>query len=96
MHVLLLRIEILIPGCRSLKEKRSVIRPLVDRLGRTFSVSAAEVDHTDVWQRSSVGVAVVSGSAAHAESVAGSIDRWLGEPHEFEVLEIHQWWASEE
>ena len=68
-------------GCQSLKDKRRVVKSLKDRLHDRFNVSAAEVDHQDVWQRAALAASVVTTERRHAEEVLGSCDRLIaGEP----------------
>ena len=66
MIVGVLQVEFSIPGAYSLKEKRHVLKGLLERLRRDFAVSAAEVDRQDVWNSAVVGVAFVSNDARHA------------------------------
>jgi hypothetical protein len=66
MVVGLLSVELHIPGARSLKEKRMVLRGLKDRL-RKFNVAVAEVEHQDLWQRAGLGIVTVSSSEPHAD-----------------------------
>ena len=68
MLVGVLQVELSIPGAWSLKEKRRVLKGLLERLRRDFGVAAAEVDRQDVWNSAIVGVAFVSNDARHAES----------------------------
>lgn len=68
MLVGVLQVELSIPGAYSLKEKRHVLKGLLERLRRDFGVAAAEVDRQDVWNSAIVGVAFVSNDAKHAES----------------------------
>jgi uncharacterized protein YlxP (DUF503 family) len=56
-----------IPGCRSLKEKRSHLKPLVNRLHREFNVSVAEIDRQDIWDEIVIGCAMVSSQRVFAE-----------------------------
>jgi uncharacterized protein len=70
--------EVEIFGCRSLKEKRSVLKSLKDRLHERFNVSVAETGHHDVWQRGELAACVISGQRRHAESVLESADRLVG------------------
>jgi hypothetical protein len=51
LAISLLTIEVLIPWARSLKDKRSAVRGLKDRLRSRFNVSVAEVSFQDKWQR---------------------------------------------
>jgi uncharacterized protein YlxP (DUF503 family) len=74
-----LQVELSIPGAYSLKEKRHVLKGLLERLRRDFGVAAAEVDRQDVWNSAMIGVAFVSNDARHAEShlshVLNSLDK---------------------
>jgi uncharacterized protein YlxP (DUF503 family) len=73
--------ELQLPGCHSLKEKRSVIRSVKDRMHNQFNVSAAETAWQDTHQRAELAACVVSGDRGHANSVLDSLDRFLeGEP----------------
>jgi uncharacterized protein YlxP (DUF503 family) len=63
-----LQVELSIPGSHSLKEKRHVVRSLVDRLRREHAVAAAEVGALDTWNRAILGIAFVSNDARHAQS----------------------------
>jgi uncharacterized protein YlxP (DUF503 family) len=56
-------LELHIPYARSLKDKRQVLRSLIDRL-RRHNVSVAEVAHQDLWQRAGIAIAAV-GSTRH-------------------------------
>ena len=68
MIVGVLQVELSIPGSFSLKDKRHVVKGLLERLRRDFAVSAAEVDRHDIWNSALLGVAFVSNDARHAES----------------------------
>jgi len=57
--IALLTLDIHIPHAHSLKEKRTVVRSLKDRLRTKFNVAVSEVDHQDLWQRSQVSVVTV-------------------------------------
>jgi hypothetical protein len=67
--------ELHLDGCRSLKDKRHVLRSLKDRLRQRFNVSVAETDHNDLWQRAELTVCVVSNERAHAEDMLRQADR---------------------
>jgi uncharacterized protein YlxP (DUF503 family) len=62
----LLSIELHIPGARSLKDKRMVVRSVKDRI-RKFNVAIAEVEHHDLWQRSGLSVVTVANDEKHAD-----------------------------
>jgi uncharacterized protein YlxP (DUF503 family) len=67
MKVAAIRIELHIGASQSLKEKRSVLRPVIEGLRRNLSASVAEVDHQDTWQRAAIGVALVARDVAELE-----------------------------
>jgi uncharacterized protein YlxP (DUF503 family) len=73
-----------------LKEKRSVIRPVIAELRRRFDVAAAEAGHLDVHRRALIGVAVVAADRAHCVSVLDSCERAVAERPELEVLSARQ------
>jgi uncharacterized protein len=68
-----LRLEVLIPNARSLKDKRRVVRSLVDRLRHRFRVAAAEVGDNDVHNHAVLGFAAVSNEVRHAQSVLSQV-----------------------
>ena len=65
--------ELHLPAARSLKEKRRVVRSLVDRLHKRFRVSIAETDHHDLHQRSQISIAVVEQGVGRLERLAQAL-----------------------
>jgi uncharacterized protein YlxP (DUF503 family) len=70
-------IELHLPGTASLKEKRSIVKRLIARLHKQFTVSCGEVGLHDVWQSTTLGVAVVSTTAVHATHVLENVLGWI-------------------
>ncbi len=66
--------ELHLAGAASLKDKRSVLRSLKDRLHNEFNVSVAETGHHDVWQRAEITACTVATDRRHAASVLSSAD----------------------
>ncbi len=81
-----LELDLLLGDVHSLKEKRSVVRPLVAELRRRFDVAVAEVDHLDLHRRSVVGVAAVAGEQAHVVDVLDAVERSVAARPEVELL----------
>ena len=96
MHVLVFAVDLHLPACRSLKEKRAVLRPIVDGVRNRFGVSVAETNHQDQWQRAEVGVAVVSGSPKVATELVDDVERFVWSFPEVEVLATRRFWAEDE
>ena len=91
MYVAALTLDVLLGDVRSLKQKRSVVRPVVAELRRRHpGVSAAETGHLDLHRRAEIGVAVVSATATHATGVLDSCERLVARHPEIELLSARQ------
>ena len=77
MVVGLITWELHLDGCRSLKEKRHVLKSLKDRLHNRFNVSVAEVEHHDLWQRATIAVSAVAGETFQARKVMHEVERFV-------------------
>jgi uncharacterized protein len=73
--VALLTLELRIEGAHSLKDKRQVLRSLKDRLRSQFNVAVAELDHTDLWQRATLGVVSISDSRDYLDGLMHNVER---------------------
>lgn len=69
--------ELHLAGAHSLKDKRSVLKSVKDRLHNEFNVSVAETGRHDVWQSAELTVCLVSADRRHAESVLDAVDRFV-------------------
>ena len=94
MYVASLTVDLRLRDVHSLKEKRSVVRPIVDGAHRRFSVAAAEVGHQDSWQRATLGMAAVSATASHARQVIDAVERFVWSFPEVEVIATERDWIS--
>jgi hypothetical protein len=95
MSVGLLWLDFYLPECRSLKAKRSRIKPVIARLHKEFNVSVAEVDYQDSWQRCQMLIAAAANEHKQAEIVLTRVIRyveshWPDLPLTNEKLEIIQ------
>ena len=88
MHLATSRFELFLPQPHSLKEKRAIVKPIIEGIRRRYQAAVAEVDHQDKWQRSAIGVAVVSASQHHADEVMDAIERFVWSFPEVEVVGI--------
>ncbi len=78
MHVAVVRLSLVVPGSRSLKDKRSALRRIKDRTLAKMRVMVAEVDTQDAWNHAVVGFAVVSGDAELAGRIADGVVDFVG------------------
>jgi uncharacterized protein len=88
------RFDLHLPACHSLKEKRAVIKPILDGARRRYAVAAAEVGAQDKWQRAELGMAAVAGAPGHAAEVIDAVERFVWSFPEVEVVDTEREWTS--
>lgn len=89
-----MRFDLHLPACHSLKEKRAVIKPILDGARHRYSVAASEVDHQDKWQRAVLGMATVAPNPGHVTEVLDAVERFVWSFPEVEVLDAERVWAD--
>ena len=91
MYVGALTLDVLLGDVRSLKQKRSVVRPLVAEVRRRFpGIAVGETGYLDLHRRAEIGIAVVSSTAANAREVLDACERFVAERPEIELLAARQ------
>ena len=97
MYVGALTLDVLLGDVRSLKQKRSAVRPLVADIHRRYPAAAvAETGHLDLHRRAEIGVAVVASTAAQATEVLAACERFVAGRPEIELLSARQRLFNEE
>jgi uncharacterized protein YlxP (DUF503 family) len=80
--------DVLLPSdSRSLKQKRSYVRPIIAML-RKFEVSVAEVGFLDLHGRAQIGVAVVAAEPGQARAVIDTCENQMAGRPEIELLSV--------
>lgn len=87
MLVAALRLELRIPACGSLKEKRHVIKTLTSGIRSTFQVAVAETGYQDTWQRAELGVAAVGSEGYHLRKVMHGVERFVERWAEVDIID---------
>ncbi|MEA1961237.1 MAG: DUF503 domain-containing protein [Bacillota bacterium] len=59
MYIVYGQVEIFLPACSSLKEKRATLQSIIARIRKRFNISVCEADYHDLWQRSIIGFSAV-------------------------------------
>ncbi len=77
IHIGLLTIELHLPGCSSLKQKRSALKPLLFALRKNFNISAAEIGANDSHRNAVLACTAVSNSSQHIQPVLEKIPPWI-------------------
>jgi uncharacterized protein YlxP (DUF503 family) len=85
-------IELMIPWAQSLKDKRSAVRGLKDRLRSRFNASVVEVDYQDKWQRATIAVCIVDHDKRRLESSRSRVRLLSEEAQDLQVIDIRQQW----
>jgi uncharacterized protein YlxP (DUF503 family) len=92
MVVGILRLSLSIPVASSLKDKRQVLRKIIDRVKAKFEVAVAEVGDNDLWQRGQIGIAAVGNDRRFInevlDKVRGFVDQLYLAPVLDQELEI--------
>ncbi len=81
-----LSLDLLLGDVHSLKEKRSVVRPIVAELRRRFALSVAETGHLELHRRAEIGMAVVAADRAHCVEVLRACEQLVAGRPEVEIL----------
>jgi uncharacterized protein YlxP (DUF503 family) len=82
--------DLLLGDVHSLKEKRSVVRPLIAELKRRFDVSVTEADFQDQYRRALIGAGLVAADRAHLIEVLDAVERFVAARPELELLSARQ------
>ncbi len=84
--------ELLIPWSHSLKDRRSAVRGLKDRLRSRFNASVAEVGGQDKWQRATLAVCIVDSDRRKLEATMARIRQLAEETHDLQLADMRQEW----
>jgi uncharacterized protein YlxP (DUF503 family) len=76
-----------LPACHSLKEKRSVLKPLTNGLRRTLNLSVAETSNQDTWQRAEIVCAAVGSARSVVEETLRAADRLVEETDGIRIMD---------
>ena len=88
MFVGVARFELRLPGCTSLKEKRSALRGLNTLIKQKFNAAVAEVAGQDQHQRASIGVAVIADTQFHVRRVLHELSRHVENYARVETIDV--------
>ncbi len=75
MPIAYCELDLFLPYCQSLKEKRMILRKTQDRLRSRFNFSVAEIGHQELWQRSQLGAVTVGADRRGREELADQFVR---------------------
>jgi len=90
LYVGALELDVVLGDIRSLKEKRSAVRPVIAELRKRFEVAVAEAGHLDKHRRSLIGVAAVAADAGHVRELLDACERLVAGRPELELISAHR------
>ena len=90
MNIGICRIDLELPASHSLKDKRRVIRSIIERVQSRFNVSIAEVDHNDSWRIATLGISCVSNDSRHANEMLSLVVQYVQGSREDAVMADYQ------
>lgn len=84
-----LTLHLRLPMCASLKDKRSQLKPLLNRLGKEFNLAVAELDYQDRWGETLIGCVTLSNDGAHTQRSLQKVLNWIERnyPHLYIIQE---------
>lgn len=88
MQILVMEIQLSASWCHSLKDKRKIVKGLIEQLKHKFNISVAEIDFQDNHRRIAVGIAAVVPHRAMADAIADRIEAFIASRCEAEITEV--------
>jgi len=88
MFIGICRLELLLLECSSLKEKRQILRSIIERLKNRFNISIAEVGYNDALRRAEIGISLVSNETPHLEKVMGKVVNFIELDARVQIIKI--------
>jgi len=92
MHILFIKLDLNIPLAHSLKDKRSQIKSLKDRLSSRFNASIAEIDALDNWQQAVIGICIISNDRSYLDKQYSLIETMVLEYTQLELVSAEREW----
>jgi uncharacterized protein YlxP (DUF503 family) len=87
MYLAITTWDLHLPDCHSLKEKRSVLKPLTTGLRRTLNVSVAETGNQDLWQRAEIACAAVGSARGIVDETLRAADKMIEETDGIRIVD---------
>ena len=90
MFIGICKLELLLPESLSLKDKRQVVRSIIERLKNRFNVSIAEVGHLEALKRTVLGLALVSNETAYLEKMMGKVINFVDADARVQIIGLEK------
>ncbi|MBY6946725.1 DUF503 domain-containing protein [Clostridium botulinum] len=90
MKILILKITLRASWVSSLKEKRMIIKSLIQRLKNKFNISVSEIDAQDIHKTVVIGMVGICGNSAQVDSTAENIIEFIDSNTDAEIIHIEK------
>lgn len=94
LHVLACTIDLHLPQSHSLKDKRAVVKTILEGARRRYQVAAAETDHQEKWQRAELAFVGVSATSSHVTQMLDNVERFAASFPETEIVAVERLWLE--
>ncbi|WP_315076522.1 DUF503 domain-containing protein [uncultured Clostridium sp.] len=90
MKILILKITLRASWVSSLKEKRMIVKSLIQRLKNKFNISVSEIDKQDIHKTIAIGMVGICGNSAQVDSTAENIIEFIDSNTDAEIIHIEK------
>jgi uncharacterized protein YlxP (DUF503 family) len=80
--------DLYLPTTQSLKDKRRIIKSIIEKIRAKFNVSISEVDYQDQWGKATLGIAIVTTDSAYAQQVLNAATKVIDQNSEAEIYNL--------
>lgn len=87
-----LLVQVYVPGATSLKDKRQVVKGMIAKIQNRFNVSIAELNSESLWQRATIGVAIIGDDRDHIERQLQLVLNFMDSEPRWEVFQVQKEW----
>lgn len=88
MKIGILEITLLLYEVNSLKEKRVILKSLIQKLKNRYNISISEISYNDIWRNAKIGIAAVSNDHAHLDSTLDHILDYIDADGRVEMIDV--------
>ncbi|MCB2294479.1 DUF503 domain-containing protein [Clostridium algoriphilum] len=90
MKILIMKVTLRASWSHSLKEKRMVVKSIIQKLKNKFNISIAEVDDQDIHQTIVIGISAICGTSAQQDSTMEHIITFIENNTDAEIVDIQK------
>lgn len=85
-----IEISFIIPGAKSLKDKRSVVKSIISKMKARYNISISEVDANDIINQGVIGIGTVGNNRTLCHQVLDSVVRDIEDLYDIEIHSIEK------